>query len=381
MVEVDILIKYKQFRVGDILTWQKKIQIKPMDVPNLSIKGGNLYPFIGQSSSNNAIVGYLRVDPRYLNNIESEPCIIASSNTQEFSYVDTPFFLKEAGGSMSYMKNENLNLYNALYLITALKKELKSRYTYGIKATNERIRESIIKLPVKDDNSTEPDWEYMEVSIKQIKEKYLKQIDKFLFKLGYSSLEDTIISNDDNHIIEKHLNANLKSFKLKELFDQIKRGIRIKSFDRITGNLPFITAGVNKMGFSDYIGNPQAEVFPSNSLTIDMFGNTFYRGYEFGADDHVTILYRTDKKFSKSILQYIQPNIINAIKGKFSYSRNFYASDAPDIEIKLPVTLQGEIDYNLIESYMTVIQKKSVNKLRSHLDKEIDLLNSVNLKY
>lgn len=376
------MIIYKEFRVGDILRWEKKIQIRPLDIPALTVEDGNLYPFVGQSSTNNAIVGYLRVDPKYLNNIESEPCIIASSNTQEFSYVDTPFFLKEAGGSMSYMKSKNnkLNLYSSLYLITVLKKELKSRYTYGIKATNERIRESIIKLPVKDATSDEPYWEYMENYVKGIEEKYLKSIDSYLQKLSFSKYEDVLLKKEDEDTLTKHADSVMGSFKLEELFDTIKRGKRIKSFDRIPGNLPFITAGVDKMGLSDFIGNPEAEIFPENSLTIDMFGNTFYRNYEYGADDHVTVLYNSVPKFSEKILRYIQPNINKAIEGKFSYSRNFYPSDAPEVEIMLPVDQSGNINTKLMEDYISVIEKKVLLKLRKNLDERIGFLDKVILK-
>jgi hypothetical protein len=374
------LIIYKKFRVGDILTWEKKIQIRPLDIPALTVEDGELYPFVGQSSTNNAIVGYLRVDPKYLNNVESEPCIIASSNTQEFSYVNTPFFLKEAGGSMSYMKNKNLNLYSSLYIITVLKKELKSRYAYGIKATNKRIRESIIELPVKDAASDEPYWEYMETYIKGIEKKYLGSIDSHLRKFGFSKYEDVLLQKEDEDTLIKHANSKMSSFKLEELFDTIKRGKRIKSFDRIPGSLPFITAGVDKMGLSDFIGNLEAEIFPENSLTIDMFGNTFYRNYNYGADDHVTVLYNSAPKFSEKALRYIQPNINKAIEGKFSYSRNFYPSDAPDVEIKLPVDDSGNINTKLMEGYISVIEKKVVQKLRKNLDERIGIWDKVILK-
>ncbi|CAM3563130.1 restriction endonuclease subunit S [Paenibacillus lupini] len=365
------MIEYKKFRVGDILTWQKKIQIRPLDIPSLTIEDGELYPFVGQSSANNAIVGFLRVDHRYLNNVESEPCIIASSNTQEFSYVDTPFFLKEAGGSMSYMKNENLNLYNSLYLITVLKKELKSRYAYGIKATNVRIRESVIQLPVKDATSAEPHWEYMEKYVKRIEEKYVERIDGCFHRLGFGNYEDVLLQDYDEYILNKHANSNFSTFKLEELFDTIKRGKRITSFDRIPGNLPFITAGVEKMGLSDFISNPEVEVFPENSLTIDMFGNTFYRNYKYGADDHVAVLYNSTTEYSKKVLLYIQPNINKSIAGKFSYSRNFYASDAPEVEIKLPVDESGNINMKLMEDYISVIEKKVVRNLRKNIDERI----------
>lgn len=375
----------KEFRVGDILKWQSKIQIRPVDIPSIIVDEGEKYPFIGQSSTNNGIIGHINVDTRFLNNAESEPCIIVSSNTQEFSYVETPFFLKEAGGSMSYMKNKKLNQYNALYLITVLKKELKSRWTYGVKATNTRIRESLIKLPVENTLDAEPDWNYMEVYIKEIEKKYVEKIEKnnekcikgYLKYLAYSSVKELSMTSEDTLIMDQYSKANFKPFKLNKIFDNIKRGKRIKSMDRVEGELPFITAGVENMGFSDFIGNLNTEVFPKNSLTIDMFGNTFYRNYEFGADDHVAVLYHSENLYNKRVLQYIQVCINKKIIGKYSYSRNFYVSDAYEVEVELPITDNQELDVDLMGKYILVIEKKATFLLKNKLDEKIKWMKEI----
>lgn len=91
---------------------------------------------------------------------------------------------------------------------------------------------------------------------------------------------------------------------------------------------------------------------------IIMFGNTFYRDYEYGADDHVVILYDSNNKYCKKVLQCMQPHIQKAVHGKFSYARNFYASDAFGIEIELPVNVEGELDITFMEEYIRVIEKK-----------------------
>ena len=180
---------------------------------------------------------------------------------------------------------------------------------------------------------------------------------------GYEGVENTNLKEEDYAILEKNKKIQFQSFGLGDLFDTIKRGKRIKSLDRIEGELPFFTAGVEGMGFSDYIGNEEAEVFPQNSLTIDMFGNTYYRGYKYGADDHVTILYHSNNIYSKRVLQYMQTQINHTLHNKFSYSRNFYPSDAYDVEIKLPIIKKDVIDFVFIENYMIIIEKKILNTL------------------
>ena len=54
----------------------------------------------------------------------------------------------------------------------------------------------------------------------------------------------------------------------------------MKKEDQLSGNIPFVMAGVTNTGVINYISNPVAS-FPKNSITVDIFGNTFYRDYDF----------------------------------------------------------------------------------------------------
>ncbi len=62
---------------------------------------------------------------------------------------------------------------------------------------------------------------------------------------------------------------------LKELFS-IKRGKRLTVEYRVKGERPLVTAGFEKTGVADYIGNENQETFPEDTITIDMFVSTFY---------------------------------------------------------------------------------------------------------
>ena len=158
-----------------------------------------------------------------------------------------------------------------------------------------------------------------------------------------------------------------KEFRVNELFDTIKRGKRIKSLDRISGKLPFITAGVSERGFSSYIGNPEVEIFPKGSLTVDMFGTVFYRNYEYGADDHVAVLYNNSNKYCKEVLLFIGACIEKSIAGKFSYSKNFYASDAHDVVVSLPIIENETPDFSYMKSFIYQVETKYISKLKNHL--------------
>lgn len=75
------------------------------------------------------------------------------------------------------------------------------------------------------------------------------------------------------------------------MFNNIRQGARLKQADHIKGNLPFVMAGTENTGISGFIGNENARKFKANALTIDIFGNVFYRAYEFGASDDVGVFW------------------------------------------------------------------------------------------
>lgn len=78
-----------------------------------------------------------------------------------------------------------------------------------------------------------------------------------------------------------------KNFYLKDIFgDKPIRGTRLTKENRISGNIPLVTAGEQNEGIAEYISNSENQTL-SNMLTIDMFGNCFYRDYLYKSDDNI----------------------------------------------------------------------------------------------
>ena len=153
-----------------------------------------------------------------------------------------------------------------------------------------------------------------------------------------------------------------REYQLENLFGKSTRGKRLKSSDRIEGNLPFVTAGEENTGISAFIGN-DVEVFEANSITIDMFGSAKYRGYNFGADDHVAVVHTSC--LPKRTCQFIATAIHkSSYSGKFSYSRNFYAKDADELSISLP-TLNNELAFSYMENYIKALEAERIETLEA----------------
>lgn len=146
------------------------------------------------------------------------------------------------------------------------------------------------------------------------------------------------------------------------------RGKRLKSADRIQGDLPFVTAGETYEGISAYIGN-EVEIFESNTTTIDMFGSAKYRNFRYGADDHVAVVH------TEHLPVHVAIFVTTAIHksshtGKFDYSRNFYAKDADGMDISLP-TKDDKPDYSTMATLISAIQKLVIKDVVLYANRKI----------
>ncbi|WP_103577023.1 restriction endonuclease subunit S, partial [Campylobacter concisus] len=156
-----------------------------------------------------------------------------------------------------------------------------------------------------------------------------------------------------------------ENFKFKEIFEHIMQGKRLKISDHIIGNTPFVMAGYVNSGICDYISNSEARRFPTNSITIDIFGNCFYRSYEFAAGDDVGVFW-SDKEINSKAMMYICAVIGKSLSSKFDFGNKLRASQTYDFEIPLPVIKNKEIDFYFMENYITSIEAKMQKLILYH---------------
>lgn len=152
------------------------------------------------------------------------------------------------------------------------------------------------------------------------------------------------------------------------------RGKRLKSADRIPGELPFVTAGEADEGISDFIGNDVA-IFSENTTTIDMFGSAKYRNYKYGGDDHVAVVHTETLPKLASIF------VTSAIhksshSGQFDYSKNFYAKDADALNIQLP-SRGGQPDYECMATFISAVQKIVIKDVVLFADRKIGMAKEI----
>jgi hypothetical protein len=154
-------------------------------------------------------------------------------------------------------------------------------------------------------------------------------------------------------------------FTYKSIFNKIVQGRRLKKDDQITGDIPFVMAGTTNAGVVNYISNPVAS-FPKNSITVDIFGNVFYRDYDFGAGDDTGVYWNNEKEYSKETMLFFAISMEKSLLGKFSFGKKLRSSQSLNFKTHLPIK-NGEIDFEFMESFIAELEAERIAGLESYL--------------
>jgi hypothetical protein len=167
--------------------------------------------------------------------------------------------------------------------------------------------------------------------------------------------------------LEKESNIEWHEYKIGDLFNNIVQGRRLKKQDHTPGKLPFIMAGVTNNGIVNCVSN-EVRIFPENSLTVDIFGNIFYRDYQYGLSDDVGAYWNTDSNFSKATMLYIATAMRRSMSGKFDFGRKLRSSRSLDFKIQLPTAkINGKTDiaYEFMEKFFALLNAERIALLNA----------------
>ena len=131
-----------------------------------------------------------------------------------------------------------------------------------------------------------------------------------------------------------------------------------------------ITAGYENTGVAEFISNEDQEVFPENTITIDMFANTFYRNYSYSADDNILVLFDVNPISQKAKI-FIVSQINKALKSIFSYGKQYRMGSFEQTKIQLPVK-NGSIDFAFMESFIAELEAERIAELEAERIAELE---------
>ena len=328
MTQID-MSKWGKFKVGELFDCETTKGIASKN----DLVEGNI-PYVTRSAENNGKSGYCGNADR----IVKGNCITIGAEGFTAFYQENDFV---AGNKVYALRHRNLNNVNALYICTVLNK-LSCLYSFNNARILDKIKQEVISLPI--DNNGEPDWQYMEDYMKEITKLAAKRVEKVKEEKAQTKIE----------II------NWGNVRVGDLFE-IKLSKNNIRFERCnTGSTPLISAGNENNGIVGYIDKEDFEVFPANSITVNVFGKAFVQTKDFCAS--VNILIIRNEHLTKNIGMFIAA-ILSKNHSKYNYNDKISKNKLFNETISLPVTPEGTPDFDYVENYMKEITEKAEKKI------------------
>lgn len=241
--------------------------------------------------------------------------------------------------------NYTLNKYSGLFLVNIFKKSYYGVFNDQISSSD--LKNEYISLPI--DKSGNPDWEYMENTIKATEQEIIDIIKEHELRICYIS------------------RIKWKKFKLIDLFELhlAKGDLQPKKLEN--GDIPLVSAGMTNNGIVMNIkeGDGKSEKFNSNVITIDMFGKAFYQNKDFFAVSHgrVNIL-KPKFELNSYIGSFFVSVFDKKLIGDFSFSKMCSQGRLQNETILLPVNKKGMPDFELMENFIKQIEKENNSLLK-----------------
>lgn len=356
-------VKWGEYTLGQLF------EINPTKYYRLSneeiLTGGNV-PLVSNQSGDNGVMGFSTL--KALNCGNTITCSDTTVGAETMFYQQNDFI------GYSHIQHfvprfKPFNKRIAEFVISSCRMATSNqKYDYGHKFNREEMNQTKIQLPVKDGKI---DFDFMESFIAELEAQRIAELSAYLAVSGFDNYE---LSDEERNVLKEYSTINWKSYNLEKLFGKSTRGKRLKSADRIVGNLPFVTAGEASEGISAYIGN-DVEVFEKNTTTVDMFGSAKYRSYKYGADDHITVVHTEKLPMETAI--FITSAIHKAAHtGRFNYGHNFYAKDADALDIMLP-TKNESPDYEYMKLLISAIQKLVIKDVVEYSNNKINVAKKI----
>ena len=231
----------------------------------------------------------------------------------------------------------------------------------------ETLKNDIIQLPIT--SSGEINFDFMESFIAELEAERVRELEAYLKASG---LSDTTLSSDEKNALNTWNSRIWQEFRIGDFFD-IRNTTGLNT-DKLNDGLEYdyITRTSNNQGILKTTGLVnqsnlnEAGVWSLGLLQMDFF----YRKRQWYAGQFVRKIIPKIKLSKNAILFFT--TLLNCQK-KILLSVLVRNVDETfrNLKIQLPITANGEIDFDFMESFIKAIQKECIKGIDSYLAKNI----------
>lgn len=342
--------EWKPFYIGDIFDKIESGKAKGHNHLTHDDKG---VPYIGATNRNNGVLDLVKPTSA----LQRGNAIGFIKNGNGVGSAGHAIYKAESFMSTSdviYGYAKWLNRHVGLFFTTCSDMN-ESKFSHGYKWTPERIRRSLVTLPVCNDKPTIPDYAFMEAYVKEREDALLERYRAFVGKR-------TIPHRGG---VKPRCEPLWRAYRLLDYFDY-KRGDQKDMNSLSLGEEMLVSARNTDNGLKGFCKGESCHYrFPGDCLTLNNDGDggvglSYYQPHEFLLDTHVYALY-PKAPVSKFALLFMS-RAISMCRPCFSHGHSISKSRLRTLRVMLPSTPDGSPDFGYMET-------RSVEIMRDRIDR------------
>lgn len=155
-------------------------------------------------------------------------------------------------------------------------------------------------------------------------------------------------------------------YRLGDLFEAQTGDVDLQQKDCNDKGEYLVNSGLDNCGIKGRTDR-LAKVFPANTITVDFWGNAFYRNFKYKMATHNHVF-----SLSGKVIKNESVGIF--IATQFSYMRKLFSFDymgtwnkIKELKILLPTTSNNEIDFDFMESFIRELEEERIRELSAYL--------------
>ena len=262
---------------------------------------------------------------------------------------------------------------------------LTKLFAYNEMATIPKLYECTISIPIGADGNV--DYNFMESRIRELEESRIRELEAYLSEAGFDNCD---LTNEEHKALSLFDNKVIswKFFKLSDLYGKLE--LKNKPFDKRKDtaaspnelfSIPLVNAKHGDNGIMFY---GREDVFDSSEMTIDIVqngaiatGNVYAQPQRTGVLWDAYLIKAIHHSDTENSLLFMACTIQKTIKSIFSYDKKATWDRVKHQLIPLPATSSNEINFGIIETYISAIKKKAIQSLKEFIAQEHQAYTSV----
>lgn len=322
---------------------------KSTDKNKISFSILGQYEFVGRSSENNGVQGYVdnlgyKANPKNTFSLVQVGESVCLFRQTEWYASQNIFILLPRINELSK---------TSLYVTTSINRALykyKSAYVYPV--LND-IKQMTIKLPI---NNCGIDFDFMEEFIAELEAQRVAELEAYLKVTG---LKDYNLTLEEKIALNNYNDISFETFDLLDIFD-VRNTHNLLSSDIVknSGSVPYLCASTENNSVNTYI--TYDEKYKEKGDCIFIGGKTFVVSYQekdfFSNDSHNLALYYRGEQIDKLTKLFLVTCINKSLGYKYSWDNSISKTKIRKDKISLAVK-NKKIDFSMASILISAIQK------------------------